>query len=85
MSKVLTVRIGNELYKQLKSPSMPPTRELITNALTEFLSKLNDKTETKVYGAYTPVNIKENENKYQRTVKEIDAFLSDLEALNEKS
>ena len=84
MSRVLTVRLDDNLYKRLKSQSMP-TRELITNALTEYLSKLNDKTETKVYGAYTPVNIKENENKYQRTVKEIDAFLSHLEALNEKS
>lgn len=62
-----------------------PTRQLITNALTEYLSKLNDKTESKVYAPYTPVNIKENENKYQRTVKEIDAFLSNLEAFNEKS
>ena len=85
MSKVLTVRLDDNLYKRLKSLSMPPTRQLVTNALTEYLSKLNDKTETKVYVAYTPVNIKENENKYQRTVKEIDAFLSNLEALNEKS
>jgi len=82
MSRVLTVRIDNELYKQLKSQSMP-TRELVTIALSECLSKLNDKTETKVYGAYTPVNIKENENKYHRTVKEVDAFLSSLEGDNE--
>ena len=85
MSRVLTVRIDNELYKQLKSLSMPPTRELVTNALTEYLSGLKSKTESKVYAPYTGVNRKENENKYQRTIKEIDAFLSNLEALNEKS
>jgi len=52
MSKVLTVRLDNDLYKRLKSQSMP-TRELVTKAIGDYLSKLECKTETKVYGAYT--------------------------------
>jgi len=85
MSRVLTVRIDNELYKQLKSLSMPPTRQLVTNALIEYLSRLESKTESKVYAPYTGVNRKENEDGYTNTKRKVDQILSHLEAFNGKS
>lgn len=77
MSKVLTVRIDNELYKYLRSQSIP-LRQLVTSALYEYLSKLNDKTETKVYAPYTGVNKEIFENKYQALTRLIDKHLNAL-------
>jgi hypothetical protein len=81
MSKVLTVRLDDILYKRLKSQSMP-TRELVTIALTEYLSKLNGKTETKVYAPYTGVNRKENKDEYRNTRWKVDQILGHLEGDN---
>ena len=51
MRKVLNIRLDRKLYKYLKSQSMS-TREFVTKAITEYLSKLERKIETKVYGVY---------------------------------
>ena len=84
MSRVLTVRLDDNLYKRLKSQSMP-TRELVTIVLTEYLSRLESKTESKVYTPYTGVNRKENEDGYTNTKRKVNQILSHLEAFNEKS
>ena len=84
MSKVLTVRIDNKLYKRLKSQSMP-TRELVTIALSEYLSRLESKTVSNVYGVHTGLNRKENEDEYQAVRCKIDQILSHLEGDNAKS
>jgi hypothetical protein len=62
-----------------------PTRELVTIVLTEYLSRLESKTESKVYAPYTGVNRKENEDGYTNTKRKIDQILSHLEVFNEKS
>ena len=84
MSRVLTVRLDDNLYKRIKSQSMP-TRELVTIALTEYLFRLESKTESKVYAPYTGVNRKENEDGYTNTKRKVDQILSHLEAFNGKS
>lgn len=73
MSKVLTVRLDNDLYKRLKSQSRP-TRELVTKAIGEYLSKLECKTETKVYGAYTGLNRKKIPDDYESICKWLDSL-----------
>jgi len=80
MSKVLTVRLDNDLYKRLKSQSMP-TRELVTKAIDDHLSKLECKTETKVYGAYTGLNRKKIPGDYESICKWLDLI---KEAKNEE-
>jgi len=63
MRKVLNIRLDRKLYKYLKSQSMS-TREFVTKAITEYLSKLECKIETKVYGVYAGLQSYKIADKY---------------------
>ena len=63
MSKVLSIRISNELYKRLKAEDKP-LKELVITALNLM---------------YTGVCNKEIDYEYQKTCREIDKYLEGIE------
>jgi hypothetical protein len=75
MSKVLTVRLDNDLYKRLKDQDKP-VREIVTSALTEYLSKLELNTEMKVYGAHTGQKTNKEIKPHSIVVERVNGLIS---------
>lgn len=81
MSKVIGAKVSDKLYEKIAR--LGPISDIIKQSVNEYLERRDHIQNNEVNQSDLTVNRKENENKYHRTVKEVDAFLSSLEGDNE--